>query len=81
VQNTGTAVLHITAVNVSGGSSSSYYFIAGATNTCTGATLAVNATCQIGVTFHQNNSTFTRNGTLTITDDGNGAHSVGLQGR
>ena len=72
VTNNGHALLNITSV-----STSSPEF--GAVNSC-GSTLAVGASCAIGV-FFDPTATDTRSGTLTINDDAQGSpQTVGLNG-
>ena len=83
VTNSGAAQLNITAAGVSGsgGGIGGWSFTKGTgTDNCTGATLAIGGTCTIGVTFHQSNSDAPRSGSLAITDNGTGAHSVALSG-
>jgi hypothetical protein len=75
VTNTGNAALVISTAIVSG-----TRFGKGA-DTCTGATVAVNAYCTVAVTFNPNNNT-QRTGSLTLTHNGTDSpSSVALSGQ
>ncbi len=65
VTNTGTASLHVTMVSLAGANASDFVISADA---CTGATVAVNATCIVSVTFKPT-AAGARNASLTFTDD------------
>ena len=67
VTNTGTAPLAITSALVTG-TRFAKSAVAGS-DTCTGTSVAVGATCQVVVTFNPNNNAF-RLGLLTLTDNG-----------
>jgi len=67
VTNTGTANLSISTVTVGGTDASDF---AKSADTCTGATVTLNGTCTVSVTFTPA-ATGTRNATLTFTDNNN----------
>src|SRR3984893_12549259 len=48
VRNTGNAALHVSTVTIAGASAGDFAL---ASNTCTGAAVASNATCTVGITF------------------------------
>lgn len=68
--NTGTTVLNVSAVALSGGNAADFAIVPG-TDTCTGAALAFNANCTVSVTFTPT-ATQARGAALTFTDDSNG---------
>ncbi|HEX5546394.1 MAG TPA: choice-of-anchor D domain-containing protein [Ktedonobacterales bacterium] len=77
VTNTGTAALHVTIVALAGANSGDFTITA---DTCTGASVAVNATCSASVTFTPG-ATGARSATLTFTDDAGGSpQTVALSG-
>ncbi len=77
VTNTGTAALHVTLVALAGTNSGDFTISA---DTCTGATVAANATCYASVTFTPG-ATGARSATLTFTDDAGGSpQTVALSG-
>jgi hypothetical protein len=77
VTNTGTAALHVSIVALAGTNSGDFTISA---DTCTGATVAVNATCSVSVTFTPG-ATGARSATLTFTDDAGGSpQTVALSG-
>jgi centrosomal CEP192-like protein/HYDIN/CFA65/VesB family protein/ASPM-SPD-2-Hydin domain-containing protein len=65
VTNSGTATLHVTMVAIAGANSGDFVISA---DTCTGATVAVSATCSVSVTFTPG-ATGSRTASLTLTDD------------
>ena len=72
VTNSGSATLHITAVALTGTNLSDF---AAVSDTCTGATVAPNATCAVGVTFKPS-GTGPRQANLEITDDASGSPQI-----
>ena len=77
ITNSGSATLHISAVALTGTNLSDF---AAATDTCTGAALAPNATCAVGVTFKPS-GTGPHQANLEITDDASGSpQSLALTG-
>jgi N,N-dimethylformamidase beta subunit-like protein/ASPM-SPD-2-Hydin domain-containing protein/centrosomal CEP192-like protein/HYDIN/CFA65/VesB family protein len=77
VTNTGTAALHVTIVALAGANTGDFTISA---DTCTGASVAVNATCSVSVTFTPG-ATGTRSASLTFTDDAGGSpQTVALSG-
>jgi Abnormal spindle-like microcephaly-assoc'd, ASPM-SPD-2-Hydin len=75
--NTGTAVLHISSVAITGTNAADF---AKTADTCAGAALAVNATCSVSATFSPS-ATGARSAALAFTDDGVGSpQSVGMSG-
>jgi hypothetical protein len=75
--NTGTATLAIGGVNLGGANAGDF---AKASDTCSGANIAPNASCNVGVTFTPN-AQGARTGEVTISDDAPGSpHTVGLSG-
>jgi hypothetical protein len=77
VTNTGTAALHVTIVALAGANTGDFTISA---DTCTGASVAVNATCSVSVTFTPG-ATGARSATLTFTDDAGGSpQTVALSG-
>jgi fibronectin type 3 domain-containing protein len=73
--NVGTAALNISGISIGGGQASDF----AQTNTCVG-TLPPSGSCNISVTFTPT-SGGTRNGTLSIADNGPGnPHAIGLTG-
>src|SRR6185437_16290986 len=77
VKNTGTASLHVTMVALAGTNSGDYTISA---DSCTGATVVVNATCSVSVTFAPT-ATGSRTASLTFTDDAGGSpQSVAISG-
>jgi hypothetical protein len=77
VTNTGAAALHISAVALTGANASDFTITA---DTCSGATVAVNATCGVSVTFTPS-ATGARSATLALTDDAGGSpQMVALSG-
>ncbi len=73
VKNNGTAPLHINATNAfTFAGTNPTDFAKTTADTCTGATVAVNATCAIGVTFTPS-GTGTRQANLQIADDAAGS--------
>jgi hypothetical protein len=79
--NVGAGPLSITSAAVTGSGTGWGFTKTASADQCSGKTLAATQTCTIDVTFHQNTSNTSRAGQLTITDNGNGAHSVALSGR
>jgi hypothetical protein len=79
--NVGAGPLSITSAAVTGSGTGWGFTKTASADQCSGKTLAATQTCTIDVTFHQNISNTSRAGQLTITDNGNGAHSVALSGR
>lgn len=69
VTNNGSAALHVTSTSLAGTDSGDF---TATSDTCTGATVAVNATCMVGVTFTPG-GTGPRSATLQITDDATGS--------
>ncbi len=67
VTNGGTALLHISSIATTGANPADF----AQTNNC-GSTVAISASCTVGVTFTPS-ATGTRNATLVITDDAPGA--------
>ena len=65
VTNTGTGSLHITTVTLTGTNAGDFAISA---NTCNGATVAVNATCSVSVTFTPG-ATGSRTAALSFADD------------
>jgi hypothetical protein len=77
VKNNGTAPLHVTGVSFAGTNSGDF---AAASDTCTAQTIAVNATCAVGVTFTPS-GTGARAASLQIADDAAGSpQTVSLAG-
>ena len=77
VTNTGTAALHVSIVALAGTNSGDFIISA---DTCTGASVAVNATCAVSVTFTPS-AAGARSATLTFTDDAGGSpQTVALSG-
>ncbi|MEO7003624.1 MAG: N,N-dimethylformamidase beta subunit family domain-containing protein [Ktedonobacterales bacterium] len=77
VSNTGSASLHITSVTLTGANSADFMLLA---NTCAGATVAVNATCNVSVAFAPN-ATGSRTASLSFADDAPASpQSVALSG-
>lgn len=75
LSNTGSAVLNISGISISGTNASNY----AQTNSC-GSTLAAGSSCNISVTFTPS-AAGSRTATLTFTDNaGSGSQSVGLTG-
>jgi hypothetical protein len=75
--NSGTDTLHVTSLSISGANASS--FTIGATN-CPGASVAVNATCDIPISFLPA-ATGLFTATLSVVDDAwNGPSQFGLSG-
>ena len=73
--NVGGATLNITSIAVTGSESADF----AQTNTC-GASLAINASCTISVTFHPSVAAF-RSASITITDNAPGTpHTISLTG-
>jgi PKD repeat protein len=72
VTNGGSAALHVTGITLTGTNPSDF---AKASDTCTGATVAPNATCTVGVTFTPS-GTGTRQANLEIADDATGSPQV-----
>jgi Legume lectin domain len=77
ITNSGSATLHITAVALTGTNLSDF---TAASDTCTGTTVAPNATCAVGVTFKPS-GTGPRQANLEVTDDASGSpQSLALAG-
>ena len=77
VKNTGSAALHISTVTFTGTNLTDF---GAATNTCNGATVAVNATCTVGVTFTPT-GTGPRTANLSVADDAAGSpHVLAVEG-
>jgi len=74
ITNGGTAALHITTVTLAGTNPGDFAVPAGS-NTCNGATVAVNATCTFNVTFTPT-GTGARQADLQIADDAPGSPQV-----
>jgi uncharacterized repeat protein (TIGR01451 family) len=75
LKNTGTAALHVASATLAPGSD-----FAIRSDTCSGATLAVNATCSVGVTFTPT-AAGARSGQLNVADDAAGSpQPVALSG-
>jgi hypothetical protein len=70
ITNGGTAALHITTVTLAGTNAGDFAVPAGS-NTCNGATVAVNATCTVNVTFTPT-GTGARQANLQVADDAPG---------
>jgi len=76
ITNIGSAVLHISNVALGGANPQDF----SATNTCTGASIAVNASCGINVSFIPS-ATGNRSASITLTDDApNSPQTLFVQG-
>jgi len=74
ITNGGSAALHITAVTLAGTNPGDFAVPSGS-NTCNGATVAVNATCTLNVTFTPS-GTGARQADLQIADDAPGTPQI-----
>ena len=76
ITNIGSAVLHISNVSLGGANPQDF----SATNTCTGAAVAVNTSCGISISFTPS-ATGNRSASITLTDDApNSPQTLFMQG-